>query len=73
MGFGYTGWRLAGWLEGWLEGWLGMALYHILRHPRSAHIAVLHWGLGTGVGWGCSGDGWGWVLGMIVGSLLGDF
>ena len=36
------------------------ALYQILRHPRSIHIAGLHWGLGTGVGWGCGGD----VVGM---------
>ena len=34
------------------------ALYHILRHPISMHTAGLHWGLGTGVGWGCGGDGW---------------
>ena len=34
------------------------ALYQILRHPRSIHIAGLHWGLGTGVMWGCGGDGW---------------
>ena len=36
------------------------ALYHILRHPRSIHIAGLHWGLGIGVGWvwlGMDGDG----------------
>ena len=45
------------------------ALYHILRHPRSIHIAGLHWGLGTGMGWGVvgmGGDGWEWVLGIIV-------
>ena len=51
------------------------ALYHILRHPRSIHIAGLHWGLGTGVGWRCGGDGgdgWRWVLGMIVVAGTGD-
>ena len=32
------------------------ALYHILRHPRSIHIAGLHWGLGTRVGWRWRGD-----------------
>ena len=33
------------------------ALYHILRHPRSIHIAVLHLGLGTGLGWDVVGMG----------------
>ena len=51
------------------------SLQHILRHPRSVHIAGLHWGLGTGVRWdvvGMGWDGWGWVLGMIVVAGIGD-
>ena len=51
------------------------ALYHILRHPRSIHIAGLHWGLGTGMGWGVvgmGGDGWQGVLGIIVVAGTGD-
>ena len=41
-------------------------LYHILKHPRSIEIAGPHWGLVTGVEWGCGGDGWGWVMGGDV-------
>ena len=51
------------------------ALYHILRHPRSIHIAGLLWGLGTGewMWWGwVRMDEWGWVLGMIVVGRTGD-
>ena len=32
------------------------ALYHLPRHPRNIHITGLHWGLETGMGWGCGGD-----------------
>ena len=43
-------------------------LYHILKHPRSIEIAGPHWGLVTGVEWGCGGDGWGCVLEGLSGA-----